>query len=68
MVTRSSFRLDATYDEMLTIAFNQSVTVSAIGVTNLSDGETFQFGPADAITNQDAGFTAGGLSGDCLDH
>ena len=60
-LARSSFRLDATYDEMLTIAFNQSVAISGIGVTNLSDGETFQFGPADDITNQDAGFTLGGL-------
>ena len=47
----STFRLDATHDEFLTFSFNQDVTVTAIGVANLSDGETFQFGPAENITN-----------------
>ena len=47
----STFRLDATHDEFLTFSFNQDVTVTAIALTNLNDGETFQFGPAENITN-----------------
>lgn len=50
-IDSSQFRLDATHDESLTIAFNQGVTVSAIGVTNFDDGETFTFGSAVDITN-----------------
>ena len=35
----------------MTFSFNQDVTVTAIGLVNLTDGETFQFGPAENITN-----------------
>ena len=42
-VPESQFRLDATHDEFLTIQFSQAVLISAIGLTDLSDGETFQF-------------------------
>ena len=59
---QSQFRLDAAIEEFLTIAFNQDVVISAIGVTNLSDGETFQFG-TESFTNADAGFESLGLSG-----
>ncbi len=50
-VPSSGLRLDSSHDEFLTFSFNQDVTVTAIGVANLSDGETFQFGPAENITN-----------------
>ena len=50
-VPSSGLRLDSSHDEFLTFSFNQDVTVTAIGVANLSDGETFQFGSAENITN-----------------
>ena len=50
-VPSSGLRLDSSHDEFLTFSFNQDVTVTAIGLANLSDGETFQFGPAENITN-----------------
>ena len=60
-IPSSQFRLDASHDEFLTIAFNQDVIVSGIGVGNFDDGETFTFGSAVDITNQNV--TLGGLSG-----
>ena len=59
-IRSSGFRLDAVTEEFLTIAFNQDVVISAIGVTNLDDGETFQFG-TESFTNASAGFEALGL-------
>lgn len=50
-VPASSFRLDATHDEFITISFNADVTVFGLGVTNLDDGETFAFGSAVDLTN-----------------
>ena len=50
-VPSRTLRLDSSHDEFLTFSFNQDVTVTAIGVANLTDGETFQFGPAENITN-----------------
>ena len=50
-VPSSGLRLDSSHDEFLTFSFNQDVTVTAIGLVNLTDGETFQFGPAENITN-----------------
>lgn len=61
-IRSSNFRLDSVTEEFLTIAFNQDVVISAIGVTNLDDGETFQFG-TESFTNADTGFVPGGLSG-----
>ena len=61
-IRSSNFRLDSVTEEFLTIAFNQDVVISAIGVTNLTDGETFQFG-TESFTNADTGFVLGGLSG-----
>ena len=61
-IRSSGFRLDSVTEEFLTIAFNQDVVISAIGVTNLDDGETFQFG-TESFTNADTGFVPGGLSG-----
>ena len=48
---QSGIRLDATHDELLTLAFNQDVIVSAIVIHNLDPGETFQFGSATNITD-----------------
>ena len=50
-IPQSSLRLDSSHDEFLTFSFNQDVTVTAIGLVNLTNGETFQFGPAENITN-----------------
>ena len=50
-VPQSGSRLDSSHDEFLTFSFNQDVTVTAIALTNLTNGETFQFGPAENITN-----------------
>ena len=50
-VESSGFRLDSTHDEFVTFSFNQAVTVSAIVLTNFDDRDTFQFGPAENITN-----------------
>ena len=50
-IPQSSLRLDSSHDEFLTFSFNQDVTVTAIALTNLTNGETFQFGPAENITN-----------------
>ena len=48
---QSGLRLDATQDEFLTFSFNQDVIVTGLGLVNLNDGETFQFGSAENITN-----------------
>ena len=61
-VPESQFRLDATHDEFLTIAFSEAVIISAIGLTDLSDGETFRFGSVD-ITNQSENFDNPGTFG-----
>ena len=50
-VPSSGLRLDATQDEFLTFSFNQDVIVTGLGLVNLNDGETFQFGSAENITN-----------------
>ena len=50
-VPQSGSRLDSSHDQFLTFSFNQDVTVTAIALTNLTNGETFQFGPAENITN-----------------
>ena len=50
-VPANIFRLDATHDEFITISFNADVTVFGLGVTNLDDGETFAFGSAVDLTN-----------------
>ena len=50
-IPSSGLRLDSSHDEFLTFSFSQDVTVTAIGLANLSDGETFQFGSAENITN-----------------
>ena len=50
-IRQSGTRLDSSHDEFLTFSFNQDVTVTAIALTNLTNGETFQFGPAENITN-----------------
>ena len=50
-IRQSGTRMDSSHDEFLTFSFNQDVTVTAIALTNLTNGETFQFGPAENITN-----------------
>ena len=50
-IPQSGTRLNSSHDEFLTFSFNQDVTVTAIALTNLTNGETFQFGPAENITN-----------------
>ena len=50
-VPSSTFRLDGIMDEFVFLSFNQDVTISAIGLSNLDDGEVFEFGPATNITN-----------------
>ena len=51
-IESNSNRLDFSNEEFITISFNQDVIVFGLGVTNFDDGETFTFGSAADLTNE----------------